>query len=301
MLVSCKISNAVFQTLAREGQDSTQLSEDSAHMIADLRDTNSWLAAGEMEVFLEKACQRVDLTKAGHQSADLKSWGILDSVLRMMGRPQEILLQPEKFLSYFISPPPPIANLVRSDRFIVFDVPILAEQYPRLAEYLTAALESLPLFSGKELAKCTWTGSRVRIDWVPQDSLFPQEIDPGFQLSPDLMRDLLSQLQRRAEASVPPAQASAIDYADCESLRHEVGRLNDYLVRSHQLIQILTAGNRVQGPYAEAMKRVNWQSVQEQYPGVVQSCFSILGRMRQTAATGGNHVHHTEDPRPRDS
>ena len=47
--------------------------------------------------------------------------GVLDSVLRMLPRPHEILNQPERF-SYFISPGPPADNIKRSSNSIEFDL-----------------------------------------------------------------------------------------------------------------------------------------------------------------------------------
>jgi hypothetical protein len=83
------------------------------------------------------------LIDAGHSTPKKKVWGVLDSVLRMMPRPQEIFQQPEKFLGYFISPEPPVENIVRTENGISFDIPLPAEQYPLVTTYLKSAFEAL--------------------------------------------------------------------------------------------------------------------------------------------------------------
>ena len=48
------------------------------------------------------------ITAVGHQCKDLRAWGVLDSVIKMMQKPQDLFLQPHRLLSYFVSPAPPV-------------------------------------------------------------------------------------------------------------------------------------------------------------------------------------------------
>lgn len=202
MHFSCKISNAVLTVLEEQGEDLTPLYEQTHLSVELLRDSSYWISAPDMERFLEMAMrlplkQDIDLlTKAGHNGPELRAWGVLDSVLRMMPRPQEIFNQPEQFLSYFISPKPPIENLRRDEMGISFDLPLPAEQYPLVTTYLKAAFESLPVYVGQPLASCEWTGITLKLSWsTEQKSIFSENENVGHQVSPDLFKSLIDDLQ----------------------------------------------------------------------------------------------------------
>ncbi len=113
----------------------------------------------------------------------------------MMPRPQEIFNQPEQFLSYFISPKPPIENLRKDAESISFDLPLPAEQYPLVTTYLKAAFESLPVYVGQPAAVCEWQGITIKLNWsTQQDSIFSENV--GHQVSPALFQSLIDDLQR---------------------------------------------------------------------------------------------------------
>lgn len=201
MHFSCKISNAVLTVLEEQGEDLAPLYEQTHLPVELLRDSSYWISAPDMEQFLEMALRlplKRDcdvLTRAGHNGPELRAWGVLDSVLRMMPRPQEIFNQPEQFLSYFISPKPPIENLRRDEVSISFDLPLPAEQYPLVTTYLKAAFESLPVYVGQPLAMCEWSGITLKLNWATQQkSIFSENV--GHQVSPDLFQSLLNDLQK---------------------------------------------------------------------------------------------------------
>lgn len=202
MHFSCKISNSVLTLLEQQGEDLTTLYEQTPISVELLRDSSYWISAPDMENLLEAALRlplKSDtgnvLQRAGHNGPELRAWGVLDSVLRMMPRPQEIFNQPEQFLSYFISPKPPIENLRRSDMGISFDLPLPAEQYPLVTTYLKAAFESLPVFVGQPPAKCEWEGINLQLNWSTQQSTILDE-SVGHQVSPELFQSLIDDLQK---------------------------------------------------------------------------------------------------------
>lgn len=201
MHFSCKISNAVLNILEDQGEDLTPLYEQTHLPVELLRDSSYWITAPDMEAFLEMALRlplKRDgniLQRAGHEGPTLRAWGVLDSVLRMMPRPQEIFNQPEQFLSYFISPKPPIENLRRDEVSISFDLPLPAEQYPLVTTYLKAAFESLPVYVGQPPAICEWEGITIKLNWsTQQNSIFSESV--GHQVSPALFQSLIEDLQR---------------------------------------------------------------------------------------------------------
>lgn len=203
---SGKISNSVIGFLESKGEDIAPLYEASPVPLELLQDSSYWITAQDMESFLEVATklpmvnlqresQESLLIQVGHSVASLRAWGVLDSVLRMMPRPQEIFNQPERFLSYFISPEPPVENILRSENSISFDLPLLAEQYPLVTAYLKAAFEALPVYVGQPLATCEWQGIQLKMNWVTsQSSIF--EKDPGHSVSPNLLQSVVDELQK---------------------------------------------------------------------------------------------------------
>jgi hypothetical protein len=201
MLFSCKISSAVLTYLESKNEDLSLILDSTSLPEEFLRDSSYWMEAADMEKFLETAekifsAQESLFQRVGHAGPELRSWGVLDSVLRMMPRPQEILAQPERFLSYFVSPAPPIDHLARTDSSIEFDLPISADQYPRVTEYLGSAFESLPVYVGQPPATCEWKSIHLKMNWsLDQSSIF-SEIDPGHQISPELLRQVVASLEK---------------------------------------------------------------------------------------------------------
>ncbi len=201
MHFSCKISNAVLTVLEQQGEDLSPLYEQIHLPMELLKDSSYWMTAPEMENFLETVLrlplkrEENILQRAGHEGPQLRAWGVLDSVLRMMPHPQEIFNQPEQFLSYFISPKPPIENLRRDEASISFDLPLPAEQYPLVTTYLKAAFESLPVYVGQPAAVCHWEGITIQLNWsTQQSSIFSESV--GHQVSPALFQSLIDDLQR---------------------------------------------------------------------------------------------------------
>ena len=290
-----------------------------------LRDPTAWISAADMESLLENLLRfnpdKLDetvLAESGHGGPRYRVWGVLDSVLRMMPRPQEILQQPERFLSYFISPEPPIENLRQEPLSVSFDLPLPAEQYPLITTYLKAAFESLPVYTGLGLARCEWTGIHLKIIWPPsQDTIFAS--DPGHQLNPELLQSVIADHQRllreleeknrdlqrkdeellhlRLELSTSTAAVAKPEVklqsaeqilnhmnADPSVTGHVISqnlaRLHDYMVRAQQLITVLTGHSKKDPAVKEALRRLDWDHVKTQYPRAISECVEHLRKLQ---------------------
>lgn len=169
-----------------------------------LRNPSHWLEAEKMEDLLALFMREGNrlsrdgnlIQESGHQCKELRAWGVLDSVLRMVQSPKDLFSQPDRLLSYFVSPAPPVGNILREPEGIFFEVPIAATQYPLVTEYLRAAMEALPTYAGKPMATVQWTEIRVSISWSEsQESLFDAETAATPHLSPDLVRGILHNLE----------------------------------------------------------------------------------------------------------
>ncbi len=284
-----------------------------------LRDPSYWMKASDMEIFLENA-QRISqeegplFQKVGHAVPQLRSWGVLDSVLRMMPKPQEILAQPRRFLSYFISPEPPIENVVRTDNSIQFDIPVSSETYPLTTTYLRSAFESLPVYSGQASAQCSWDGIHLKLNWKSEQSTMFVE-DVGHQISPELMRSVVAQLENHQKEleeknrdlqdqneklakAISQDSMSAnvhdleiIDSNSVQVIKNNLSKLSDYMVRAQQLMTMLVAQDRMNPAVKQAMKRTDWDLVRQQFPKIISECNQLLDQPKQKNSNS-EESHH---------
>ena len=176
-----------------------------------LKDPSYWISAHDMEQILsvvEKATQyqrslenqRENLFQnIAHLSAELKCWGVLDHVLRMMPRPFEIFRQPDNLLSHFIQPRPPVLNLNVTENKVEFDLPILHEDFPNVVEYLRSAIEAIPTYKGHSPAQCQWDGIHLEIIYE-QNQIGLSNFETENQLSPDLFRSVIYEIEKRQPA-----------------------------------------------------------------------------------------------------
>lgn len=226
MQFSCKITSSVLNYLESVGEDVSPLIDAMPCTSETLYDASQWLVAPEVERFLEillsMPLKKRDLgiiEKIAHEVPYLRSWGVLDSVLRMMPQTQEVFNKPERFLAYFISPEPPVENVLRKDHFISFALPLPAEQYPLTSRFLKSAFESLPLYNGGSLAECQWTDIFIQIQWPKEQTTLGAE-SLGHQVSPQLLRELVDDLQKSQR--------------EMETRNKDLQRRNEDLERSYQ-------------------------------------------------------------------
>ncbi len=314
MLFSCKISHSILTYLDRQGADLSALFEACEYPSEFLRNPSHWLEADKMEellTFFRRDFNRYSrdgdlISEAGHTCKDLRSWGVLDSVLRMMQAPKDIYAQPDRFMSYFVSPAPPVGNVNREPNCIFFEIPISATQYPLVTNYLRSALEALPTYVGRPLATVEWNEIRLSIDWSEnQESFFGGEVSVPSHLSPDVVRGVMATLEattkqlddakaqlaeRDRELQLMKTKATSAPSDDdnaepqwlalANGMRAEVSqpaqevlshiyRLNDYMTRAHQLVTLLINQGRNTPQVQEAMRRVDWTIIQAETPGVV--------------------------------
>ena len=324
VLISCKISHSLITFLDRRGEDLDAFYERCDWPSEFLRDPSSWLEADKMEALLKQIdleygrgpqVEEHVITEAGHQCKDLRSWGVLDSVLRMVQAPKDLFAQPERFLSYFISPAPPLGEIRREANSVSFVLPVSEMQFPFVTCYLRAALEALPSYINKPMANVTWDNSRVTIAWSDdQASLFGEAQDVDLSLHPELMRNILFNLetsqkqldelkreliaknieieQLRQKASTTPAPIQqpmpVLETGAPKKLGevlHELYRLGDYVARGQQLVTLLVGQGRQTRQVEEAMRRVNWDYVSTAGPQLVKWAVQELQKVQTNLET----------------
>ena len=60
-----------------------------------------------------------------------------------------------------------------------------------------------------------------------------------------------------------------------------LSRLHDYMVRAHQLVTLLTAGQKQTPGIKEAFRRVDWDIVKDQYPQIILESIETLKKINR--------------------
>lgn len=325
MLFSCKITHSVITYLDKRGEDLEALYEKCDWPAEFLHDPSSWLEADKMEAFLklietEYSKRDTDESRAedlfsavGHQCKDLRAWGVLDSVLRMVQTPKELFAQPERFLSYFVSPAPPVGTVRREAESVSFVSTVSEKQFPRVTDYLRAALEALPTYISKPMANVSWENARVTISWSEsQASLFGEREAVDVSLHPELVRNILHNLESsqkqleetkraliskeselkelQARSNDLPVNAAAVSHGESSlaeghpglsKVVHDLHRLGDYIARGQQLITLLVGQGRQTRQVQEAMRRVDWDFVVLEGPQTVKRIIADIQAIQE--------------------
>lgn len=318
MQFSGKITNSILSFLTRKGYSRDRLFELTDVPLEFLKDPTSWLPSQAVESVLRTVDREFGnkhpgfLTEMGRAGADLRAWGTLDSVLRMMKRPEDIFNHPQRFISYFVSPAPPIGNLRATRETVSFDLPIAHSEYPATVAYLSAAMEGLPRYWGQEAAQVVWQGTTVKIQWSDaQPAFLPvTESNPKPELVESLVRGVeMAQAQMEArdleiarlEQELREAQnlldrRKSADLEDVEPLtiserrklheqlaevRENVLRLTDYLTRSQQALTLARAAHRSDPQVAAVLKRIDWESIRSHYPWLQLQIIEALNQADQ--------------------
>lgn len=354
--ISCKLTSTVLRFLENNDDEVSSLLECIETPEEFLRDPSYWIKVEELEMFLSRLLERPAaqggascvghdcLTTIAQSCVEFRSWGVLDSVLRMMNSPSEVFLQPERFLSYFFAPAPVLHQVERSQSGIRFILPFSCEQYPLVSRFLAASFEAIPVFMGKPAASCVWQGQELSLNWdVPQRQIFAEE-SVSRQLSPELAREMLKNLQpalaAQNEAAVHSrpvtstelqsnewvatanegssrlaSEAAALaghDFvaatresmasghwqgqlsSDYDRLRHNIARLSDYMIRAQQIITLMASAQKLSPEVREAMRRVDWALVQQQFPVTVEDCYQLFRQTRDAVSPKNSSSEKSE-------
>jgi len=302
MLFSGKITNSFHVFLDRHSVDSEKFYELTDLPTEFLREPSCWIPAQDVEKFIQAVdrefgpmFQESLPTLVGHQVHSLRAWGVLDSVIKMMQKPQDLFLQPARFLSYFVSPAPPVGDVQRGPDSIAFQLPISNQEFPCVTEFLRSALEVLPCYLGRNQAEVSWKQTCIEISWhdsqdglLKEDDLSPnykpelvQNLMQALEESQRQIEDLRNQLSQSEGAKAQPIPATDTEFVQglrtyLTRARGHMMRLSDYLVRSQQLVTLLIGQDRMDRQVQEAMRRVDWDYVKTQSSQVAQETADLL-------------------------
>lgn len=312
LLLSCKLTHAALKYLERRGEDLEPLYERFDWPLHYLRDSSSWLEADRLEYVLTALEELYGARVAAETgqsffeavafaSPQLRAWGALDSVLRIVPGVRELYNQPDRFLGSFISPQPAIQGLNHTPEKTDFRIDFSDDRMPRTAKYLRAALESLPEYIGKPRSHVTWSHGHVSIEWSDRQVPFvPVTVQPETQsLSPELLRTILFDLAnaqreldltRRAlqerDAEIVALTASHAQVQEEERIKlalHEIYKLGDYFARAQQIVTLLrsssvrAASGQLVSSSSEAMvRRTAWDRVAQEAQLAIRRAAKLL-------------------------
>jgi signal transduction histidine kinase len=285
-----------------------------------IRDTAIDIEANEVEDFLravEIECGESIIEKAGQNAFQICAWGVLDGVLKMMGRPEDIFAQPERFISYFVSPAVQGQTIERRSTSVKVLLPLSSVDFPKTTEYLKSALEGLPQFLGRQMIEARWVANELSIDWSNQQELLFQETTSN--VNPDLLRELIKSLEKshkeleqkntelhKKNKELETAQKQIQAYmkerivserlnsisdlvsrvisdigSPLQELNQNTQRMQDYLARANQLITLFVTMNKRSPQTLEALRRVDWDSVLKNTPELFQSTQNSIQKVRE--------------------
>lgn len=296
MQFSSKIAHSFIQYGLKNQLDIVPLLNQASLSYELCNHGDAWIAADNLEAFLKLVKEQVSdqkdmalIENVGHQALELKSWGVLDSVLKMIRSPKDIYQNPQRILSYFIFPAPPVKKLSSAETSIRFEVPFFFEEYPHIYSYLKSCFEVLSTFLGEPSANVFWEGNVIQIDWSNKQKLM---LDQDFyNLNPELIKNIIETIEtRQLEIQTLQAQMTQKNlelerYKEIQSLdqsqtcwtshdkkwfEDQVSKLQDYFLRAQQMVTILSASEKKSKFVKEAMKKVHWNNVPELFPETVE-------------------------------
>ncbi len=315
MQVSCKVSYSVIVYAERQGVQLESFFESYETPVEILKDPSCWISVRKMEEFLTEISQLMNLSapekslrEIGQYNYELKAWGVLDSVLKMVESPRDIFSQPDRFLSYFLTPYPELKIEKLEDNRIIFE--LTAEPVvPLVLSYLIGAVEGLPLYMGMPLAAIDRLNpKRFQITWHDdQESLFDEQEKMRRQFHPEIVesviRSLKDQQQDSSSESQQPSMANEAfekmvsievekrmgewlvlqkDFdASFFKIKNDFYKMYDYFTRAQQLITLISPSAR-KASVREAMRRVDWDHVQKEFPRMVEGACDTLLAMKDS-------------------
>ena len=314
MYFSGKISNAFLVGLLEKIPNLEDWCNDTLLPEEFLKDPTSWLNAQELEQFLS-SLQQVTVSHGvqedtarlvGHNSVALGAWGALDGVLKLMTKAKDVYTQPQKFLSYFISPSPPIRILKETDSSIHFEIPIAAEEFPLITEYLRCAMEAIPTYMGLPLASVEWTKNIILIDWKSEQSTLDIKTQEPI-ISTSMLHSLIQTIEQTESLLAEKNQIVLEKEQKIQMLKGELEReinsnegdvlasnqqwldelqdltqkplqkiynnyllISDYFTRAQQLVTLLLGETSKNKSVDKILERMNWSLVKKDFLCTVQ-------------------------------
>jgi hypothetical protein len=314
MQASCKVSYSVLVHVERQGAQLEGFFEKFETPVEFLKDPSGWVDVEDMETFLISLGDYLGVSdkppfyrEIGRENFELRAWGVLDSVLKMVESPRDIFEQPERFLSYFLTPPPEFKIEKQLENQLSFTM-AKPPKALNITSYLVGAVEGIPKYTGGPLAQIEFLGAdQYQITWAEnQESLFDEQEKKRRQFHPEIVHSVMESLRQHQTKAVETTQSlDGPQHIASEAfekmvalevekrletwirkqkdfdeslfkIKNDFYKMYDYFTRAQQIITLISPTAR-KASVREAMRRVDWEHVQKEFPNMVESaCDSIL-------------------------
>lgn len=270
--LSAKITKSIYMELESQGHVAGDFLEEAGLSSQVALDSERWIPFDQVEYFLEVVMKNVPdfiPKNMALKAMDNRSWGLLDQVLRILQKPEEIYQDPMMFLSYFIKPLNGFKWIDRGEKHSSFETSLSSEEHPLITNYLKGALEVVSHYICGEAAQANWLGTQVSIDWsTHQDSFFKEREPANFK--PEIYKEavgIIQQQQTELQAFKELSNQKAFQTADTAAREKELTKdlkvLEDYFLRARQLVSLLKADSGKKKWFKDAVKRLNWEELQD--------------------------------------
>jgi len=298
--LSAKITKSVYMELESQGHVAGEFLEQAGLSSQLALDSERWIAFDQVEYFLEIVMKNVpDFVpkNTALKAMENRSWGLLDQVMRILQKPEEIYQDPMMFLSYFIKPLSGFKWLHRGEKRSSFETSLSSEEHPLVTNYLKGALGVVSHYISGESAQTDWVGNEVTIDWSSsQDSFFAEREPVNYR--PEIYKEaveIIKQQQTEIQVFKEMSNKSETSSVDIEAVTKELKILEDYFLRARQLVSLLKADSGKKKWFKDAVKRLNWDELQSLHSDKIDQIMADLKGV--VADTAGQPAGADEESR----
>lgn len=294
--LSAKITRSVCMHLEAQGALVGDYLEQAGLSTHKALDSEMWLPVEQVELFLDLVLREFpnfSPKDVALNALEVRGWGLLDQVLRILQSPSEIYEHPQKFLSYFVRPNLNFEWLERKKEISSFTVSLSTDELPLVTEYLTGALEVVSKYVGTDCSLVSWKGKSVSIDWSKKQESFFEIEKPPVNYKPEVYKEAVEIIQRQQnellefrskelEVKNLEFEKESDSYSlDTENIADDLKILSDYFLRARQLVSLLKAESGKKKWFKEAVKRLNWDELQGLHSSKVDDINKKLTKQSQ--------------------
>ncbi len=197
--ISCRIIRSCVDYAAARSIDLEHIMSKYDYSSEMLEDSYNWVSADFLNEIIDKIAAETGKQEAafevGSDSTSRNSWGDIENVIKAIANPKPILINVERFTSYFLKFP--VLKLADSDNLSVTIKPIEQNSsYTNAIEFILGALVSIPrLWGGNDLSAVRLKDGSIRINFNEDPCFFDTSNDYK-KYSPKLLEEIIFGLEK---------------------------------------------------------------------------------------------------------